>query len=349
MMESIVENAFIARLAEFLPRSPRQLNGLQESDAELIPLPMNGAHVLALTTDSIAEEIASGLYADPYLAGWMAVMANLSDLAAVGAEPLGLLIAETLPCTMSENASVLLQTGIRDACLITGCPVLGGDTNHGEQLQITGTAIGLVPGIATMRRIGCKPGDLLFCTGKLGAGNAFAAERMCGINRDGNTFLPMARLREGACVRSFASACMDTSDGLFATLDQLGRLNDVGFQLHAEWTSTIDPDALVAADAVGLSPWMVYAGPHGEFELVFTAHPGNAEVLLRVMGEAGMHPLLLGHVAATPGITLEGWGKIEQDDLAAIRNQPLENKEDVREFIVSLFALEARCKTSTQA
>jgi len=349
MMETIIENAVVARLAAFLPRTPRQLNGLQESDAELVLLPGSGGQVLALTTDSIAEEIASGLYADPYLAGWMTVMANLSDLAAVGAEPIGLLIAETLPQGMTEKERDLLQTGIRDACLVAGSHVLGGDTNYGGRLQLTGTAVGLVPGLASMRRIGSKPGDLLFSTGKLGVGNAFAAERLSGTARDGVRYLPIARLREGRVLRSHASACMDTSDGLFSTLDQLGRLNDVGFELCAEWSLLIDFGAQHVAEAMGLPPWMLFAGPHGEFELVFTVHPQNAETILSAMGESGMQPVLLGRVCGTPGIALDGWGRLGPEDLADIRNRPFENQENVREFIVSLFALEARCRTSTQA
>ncbi len=349
MMETIIENAVVARLAASLPRTPRQLNSLQESDAELILLPGNGGQVLALTTDAIAEEIASGLYADPYLAGWMTVMANLSDLAAVGAEPLGLLIAETLPQGMTEKERDLLQMGIRDACLLAGSHVIGGDTNYGGRLQLTGTAVGLVPGLASMRRIGCKPGDLLFSTGKLGVGNAFAAERLNGTVRDGVGYLPIARLREGRVLYSYASACMDTSDGLFSTLDQLGRLNDVGFVLHAEWPRLIDSGAQQVAESIGLPPWMLFAGPHGEFELIFTVHSENVETMLGAMGQSGMQPVFLGSVSGTPGIALDGWGRFEPEDLADIRNRPFETQEDVREFIVSLFALEARCRTSTQA
>ena len=61
MMQQIHENSFIARLASFLPHQPAQLNGLQESDAELIRLPGDAHHILAVTTDAIVEEIETGL------------------------------------------------------------------------------------------------------------------------------------------------------------------------------------------------------------------------------------------------------------------------------------------------
>ncbi|MBP1657895.1 MAG: hypothetical protein H6Q31_2496 [Bacteroidetes bacterium] len=160
MITDIRENAAIASLAESFSRSPRQLNGLQESDAELIRL--NSGTILALTTDAIAEEIASGLYADPWLAGWMAVMVNFSDLAAVGAEPLGILIAETLPADIS------------DACIACESHVLGGDTNAGRVLHITGTAVGIITSGRPLTRVGIRPDDLIFSTGPLGEGRPSA-------------------------------------------------------------------------------------------------------------------------------------------------------------------------------
>jgi hypothetical protein len=71
--------------------------------------------------------------------------------------------------------------------------------------------------------------------------------------------------------------------------------------------------------------------------------------MLSAIGDSGVHPIHLGEVSTNPGISLRNWGKFEPDDLAGIRNKPVENQEDVRKFIVSLFALESRCRTSTQA
>ncbi|MGD8867883.1 MAG: AIR synthase related protein, partial [Gemmatimonadales bacterium] len=111
------EIVLIERLAGTLPRSPLLLNGLCESDAELIRLPGTDM-ALALTTDAIAEEIAAGLYNDPYLIGWMVVMVNASDLAAVGAEPLGILLNETLPGVVDPAYVERLQSGIRNALAV---------------------------------------------------------------------------------------------------------------------------------------------------------------------------------------------------------------------------------------
>lgn len=87
-MTGLLENNFFARLTSSFQRSPQQINHLNESDSELLRL--DNDSILAITTDCIVEEIETGLYDDPYLIGWMLVVVNLSDLAAVGARPLGL-------------------------------------------------------------------------------------------------------------------------------------------------------------------------------------------------------------------------------------------------------------------
>jgi hypothetical protein len=119
-MTAVLEHQLIARLAAGLPRSPAQINGLHESDAELLRLPGSDL-VLALTTDALAEELASGLYRDPGLIGWMLVTVTASDLAAVGADPLGLLICETLPPGADGDWIAALQRGIADASVAYGC------------------------------------------------------------------------------------------------------------------------------------------------------------------------------------------------------------------------------------
>ncbi len=349
MMQQIHENAFIARLASFLPRQPAQLNGVQESDAELIRLPGEAHHVLAVTTDAIAEEIETGLYTDPYLIGWMTVMANLSDLAAVGADPIGLLVAETLPRDASEEDLIALQTGIRDACARCGTSVLGGDTNFSDSFRTTGTAVGLIANASPLMRVRCTPGEVLFCTGRLGTGNAYAARRLTGIaDPDPAPYRPVARLKEGLSLRSIASACMDSSDGLFATLDQLGRLNNCGFELENGWEDKIASGASRFAASSGLDPWMLFAGPHGEFELVFTVPELLISALHRGAAKAGWTPLRLGKVTRDAGIGLGGWGHFDPDDLAAIRNHPLTNSAEVRSFPRFLSILAERCRNSTK-
>lgn len=347
MMQQVRENALVARLRALLPHCPSQVNGLHESDAEIIRLPGPQGQMLAITTDSLVEEIESGLYTEPYLAGWMTVMANLSDLAAVGAEPLGVLIAETLPRGMSDADITALQCGIRDACLHAGTCILGGDTNSSDRLHTTGTAVGLISDGTPLLRVRCLPGEALYCTGAMGIGNAYAALRV--LNEHGHVlYRPSARLCEGRSLRSCASICMDTSDGLFSTLDQLGRLNRCGFHLTRPLEEFIAPEALRVAGAMGLSPWMLLAAPHGEFELVFTVPLDRIPKLEHIAERAGWTPIRIGITTREPGIAIHNWGTLSPDDLASIRNYPMHSSSERLDFPRFLAALEAGRKKTTK-
>ena len=91
-LKDIIENKIINDLTKSFHRSPKQLNKVHETDAEIIRLE-NSPNDLAITIDTISEEIKTGLYSDPYQIGWMSVMVNMSDLTAVGASTIGIVIS----------------------------------------------------------------------------------------------------------------------------------------------------------------------------------------------------------------------------------------------------------------
>jgi thiamine-monophosphate kinase len=358
-MTGVLEHQLIGRLAAGLPRSPSQINGLHESDAELVRLPGTDL-VLALTTDALAEEIATGLYADPWLMGWMLVTVNASDLAAVGADPLGLLICETLPPDADAGWIAALQRGIADAAVAHQLPVLGGDTNAGATPHLAATAVGVVRG-RPLTRCGARAGDLLYASGPLGMGGAFALSKLAGphvalatdgaegllqqdpANDDADDggapavpFRPTARLREGALLRAVASACMDTSDGAIATMDELMTLNGVGLRIESPVDAWTDPAALAAARAFDIPPWMLHAGPHGEFELLFTVPAERVPALDGAAGRIGWHPLRLGIATTGPGLTAAHAGGYESLDATRIRNLFTECGGNPRRYLEGL-------------
>ena len=234
-MKAILENELIEEITSRFPRSLLQINNLQESDAEIVSLGSNVGLLLAATTDSISEEIEMGLYDNAYLIGWMTVMINMSDLAAVGAEPIGIILSEILPGNMLKSEILQIQSGISDACQECNTFVLGGDTNIGEKLVLTGTALGLINKNLPNLRRGCRKGDLLYSSGYLGQGNAFAISKIFSEKDVEFEYRPTSKLRLGKALLGVASTCMDSSDGFIATLDQLMRLNKVGFQLDFNW------------------------------------------------------------------------------------------------------------------
>lgn len=342
-MDAILENAHIANLARRFARSPLQVNGLQESDAELIRLPGADA-MLAVTTDSIVEEIELGLYTDPHLIGWMTVLVNASDLAAVGAEPVGLLLNETLPPNIAPACLDRLQRGIQEASAACHLPVIGGDTNAGSRLHVGGTALGMIPDGRPMTRLGCRPGDVLLASGPLGLGSCYAwAQLGTAAASRPVAYRPAPRLREGQTLRPLATACMDTSDGALAALDQLMRLNEVGFILEPGLEDALHPTARRLARSLHLPPWMLLAGLHGEFELLFTVAPQQVERLRIEAAALGWSPLVLGAVVADPGIRLRHKDGTTRLDTGAIRNLFAQYPGSVAACIRQLLNLEQPC------
>jgi thiamine-monophosphate kinase len=165
---------------------------------------------LVVTQDALVEDVHFRLGALPWRdLGWRAAAVNLSDLAASGAHPAGLLVTLAAPGDTRLEDVVELYEGIAE----TGVPVVGGDTTSAPQVALTVTALGRserVPG-----RAGALPGDALVVTGPLGAaGAAF---------RNGSFVRPPLRLAEGRELAGRAHAMLDVSDGLAVDAGHLAR------------------------------------------------------------------------------------------------------------------------------
>ncbi len=345
MLKAIKENQIIDSLAGRFHRSPQQLNLRHESDAEIVRLSHDCT--LAVTTDSLAEEIASGLYSDPHLIGWMTVTVSMSDLAAVGAHPVGILISETLTDACTGEFLNSMHRGIHDACCEYNTFVLGGDINHADRMNFTGTAIGTLPWGKNLSRRGCKPGDFLFASNPIGRGNAFALVTLSeslGIaacpQPEASVFKPSARLKEGKLIRDFATSCMDTSDGVLAALDQMMRLSHAGFALNSKWDAAIDPWSQQVARESGIPTWFLLAGPHGEFELLFTIPEERVCAWLEYSSRNGFYPILLGQVIQEPVITLPLSGVTVPFDSGWIRNCAYEMSRNPRALLRELFVID---------
>ncbi|MBC7541334.1 MAG: hypothetical protein H7338_01240 [Candidatus Sericytochromatia bacterium] len=300
-LSALAEVRAIDALTAGFPRHPDQWNAPHTSDAEIVRLqPLGSDTYLAATIDGITSEITGGFYRDLYTAGWVLVQANLSDLAAVGAAPIGLMLALSLNTSISDNAR--LSQGITDALVASGVPVLGGDLNDSQAPSLTACAIGLVQG-RVVTRIGIQPGDTLWTTGPLGTGNALAIVRMMGLP-DGlcpeAAYRPQARLTIGASVRPFAKAMMDTSDGPMSTLDHLARLNNVGWAVGFDADALVETTVLQAFRSAGLPVWPLLCGEHGEYELLIAVDPAD-EAALRAIAPTAVK---LATATTEPGITL---------------------------------------------
>ncbi|UCE42162.1 MAG: thiamine-monophosphate kinase [Candidatus Aminicenantes bacterium] len=322
MMKEIIENMKIEKIARNFTKSPQKVGELHETDAEIVKWGEEGSSYLAVTTDALVEEVTSGLYDDPYFIGWMLAMVNFSDLAAVGADPVGLLLS--IAYSPSENDEFLdkLANGISDACKRLNTYVLGGDTNHGDKLFLSGCAVGTVPKERLLTRKGAKLGDRLYLTRPAGLGNVFAFAKLSNQEMDLITSLyrPVARTKEAKIIRKYANCCMDTSDGVIHTLDTLMRINQNLFVVHDEWESMLHPVALQLVISHGLPPWLVLAGVHGEFELCFAISPLEEKGFLTEAARIGWGPVLIGEIREGRGVSIRKGKELIPLDSARIRN-----------------------------
>ncbi len=321
--EEILENKVIDAWARHFARSSAEVNKPHETDAELVKSE-DRSPLLAITIDTVAEEIARGLYRDPFTMGWVTIMANFSDLAAVGARPLGIVISVSLGADKPASFRDAVALGMEAACRALGVFVLGGDTNEAAEVSLTGCALGYVPGQKKLARIGSRPGDIVFLSGGAGRGNALGLRALAGMPDEyfpEASFRPVARLPEGELVREFGTSCMDTSDGLFITLDQLLRLNRRGFRIEADWNRVLAADVCQFCRRVGVPDWFMAAGIHGEFELVFTISAQALPSFLSGAEKIGFRPIRLGVVLDRPDfeVVLPN-GVTAKIDMAPLRN-----------------------------
>jgi thiamine-monophosphate kinase len=342
-LNEILENKIINNLISGFERCPHQLNKPHKSDAEIIQV---GDLKLAVTTDSISEEISTGLYDDPYLIGWMIVTVNISDLAAVGAKPIGILISEIIPKNFSDEKIKQLQNGISDACNKYNTFVLGGDTNEGENLVLTGTAIGIVNSEKILSRVGCKPGEILYSSGKLGIGNAYAISKLISKTNTPINFQPEARIKLSSIINKYATACMDTSDGLISTLDQLMRINNVGFKITEKFEKLVDYEALIYSKNLTIPSWLLLAGQHGEFELVFTIPQKLKHEFVKEAEKNQFEPIEIGEVTPEKEIRFNLYDKSVPINSGFIRNLPFDTKGDVNHYLKLLLEYDSELKKS---
>ncbi|AVT38557.1 thiamine-monophosphate kinase [Plantactinospora sp. BB1] len=293
------EGALITAMREGMTRSPRQLNAAFEADAELLDL--GAAGVLAMTVDTLNDGAELATAPTPYAKGWLTTTVSVSDLAAVAADPVAVLVSCSLvrDAWSAEDARQFGR-GASDAAQRYGCHIVGGDTNWAREESFTSCAIGTMRRGHLLSRVGARPGDALYATGRIGAGNAAGFRGLAlGRTDDGQPWLPEARVAAGDALRSYARACVDTSDGLLNAAVSLAEINGLGVEatLPAE---VYDPAAAALADSFGLPRWLMAAGEWGEFELLYAVDAADGDRCARALAEHGLDAVEVGRLTTGP-------------------------------------------------
>jgi thiamine-monophosphate kinase len=258
-------------------------------DAALIePAP---GRQLVVTTDTLVENRHFPADLDPADIGWRALAANLSDLAAMGAEARWCLLALTLP-EADETWLQAFSTGFFELADAAGVQLVGGDINQGP-LSITVQALGEVEPGRALTRTGARPGERL-CIGGV-PGEAAAGLQLWWQGERGGPLVerfrrPRPQLELGCALRGRASACIDISDGLLADLAHLLG-DDRGARLEtAQWPVSEALQAWPAEERRALQ-----CGGGDDYLLLFTL-PDDQPL------PAGCHTM--GLVTAEPGTQL---------------------------------------------
>ena len=258
-------------------------------------------HVLAVTTDMLLAGRHFFPDADPEKLGHKALAVNLSDLAAMGADPCWALLAIALP-EADDAWLAAFARGFFALAARHGVELVGGDTNRGL-LAIAITAIGQVPQGQALRRDGARAGDDVWLSGATGEAALALAHLQGNARIEGRALdeclarlhRPEPRIALGARLRGLASAAIDVSDGLLADLGHVAEASRVA----AEVALDVVPRAPALADCRDerLAQRCLLAGGD-DYELVFTAPAGRRADVEALARELGLPITRIGRVVA---------------------------------------------------
>ena len=238
---------------------------------------------------------------------WKLLAVNLSDLAAMGAMPAGVLLGLGLSGAEDAGWRADFTTGLGRALAHFGVALWGGDTVSGLAAAVLGlTAIGHVEPGAALGRNGARPGDELWVSGTIG--DAGLGLQIAQGAAPFDTFLrnrfrrPTPRLALGQALAGLATACLDVSDGLLIDADRLARASGVGVRIDI---ATVPLSA--AARERGAAP-LLCATAGDDYELLFTVPAARAAAAAALATTLRLPLTPIGHVTTGLGVTAVGAG-----------------------------------------
>jgi thiamine-monophosphate kinase len=274
-------------------------------DAALLRLPDGSDLVAAVDTIVAGRHFPPAT--DAHSIGHRALAVNLSDMAAMGANPAWATLSLTMPIA---DAAWLQEfsSGLLDLAREHGVALVGGDTTRGP-LTVSVQILGSVPRGAALRRSGAKAGDLLVATGTLGdsgAGLAFALNAPRDLNRSIVDELiqrfdyPIPRVRFGIAARQSASAAMDISDGLVGDLPKLAAASGVHAHVQVE-RLPLSAALRAAVSETQAREWALAAGD--DYELLLAVSPAMYPKLEASARQLNLTLSIIGELSSGSGVS----------------------------------------------
>ena len=315
LIERFFRQKAAAALAAQASSAPNSVAlGIGDDCALLQPAP---GMQLAISTDLLVEGRHFFADVDPEALGHKALAVNLSDLAAMGAEPLAFTLALALPPERAQDAPWLdaLSDGMLALAREHACPLVGGDTTAGP-LNLCITVFGQVPAGQALRRGGARVGDDLWVSGTLGdarlalgalrgewalSASALALAR-ARLER------PTPRLALGRCLRGLATSAIDISDGLVGDVEHILKASGVGAEIDVGAVSSLMAFRRLPASAgyPNDAPVLQSAALAGgdDYELAFTAPAPQRAAVEAAARQAGTPVARVGRICTAPGLRL---------------------------------------------
>lgn len=245
-----------------------------------------------------------------------AVVMNVSDFAAKGAEPRAALVSLGLPRGLTQRDVEEIANGLNAGAREYGTYVIGGDTGEASDLVISISLFGTARRKALMLRDGAKPGDIIAVTGFFGKSAAglkillgeCKAQREIGEILVGSVLMPYARLKEGLVLSGTGAvtASIDSSDGLAWSLHEIARASNVGFLVDK---LPVSKEVKEFAEANRLDPYELTLYGGEEYELVLTIDPKLWNLAEKAVKEADGELLPIGKATREKQILFEVEGR----------------------------------------
>lgn len=277
-----------------------------------------GDGTIVATTDPCPEPMASFLgYTRLYYRGWLLAAINLSDLAAAGARPLGLLTSLVLKNDTTSGELRDLLDGIDDCCSACHTKVVGGNLKESGKIDVSATAIGICKKGRRMSRTGCGEGDLIVVVGDLGSFWAGTLAVKHGLSMDESTrkrilhnvLTPMPKIDVARVLaeKRILKACMDNSDGLYPSLAQLADTNHV--RMHIKMEDVVFPQEVIGISSIlKVDPVRLALG-WGDWQLIACLDPAKLGELQAAGMRQNVPIFVVGRVERGSGVILDHDGR----------------------------------------
>jgi len=289
-----VEFDLIARIRDRAKTRADVALGIGDDAAVLRPA---AGRELVVTTDVLNQGVHFGTGDAPADVGWKALAVNLSDLAAMGAEPAWCTLSLALPEVDQAWCDAMLD-GFFELADAHGVALVGGDTTRGP-LSLGVTAIGQAAPERLLRRDAAREGDEVWVSGTLGDAAAALAQGQGGGEVDpflrARLLRPTPRTALGAALGGIARACIDLSDGLLSDLGHVCAASGVAAEVSLD-ALPASPALRAAGDDAARWSWQVSGGD--DYELCFTATPEAGNDIAAAAKSVGVEVTRIGRIVA---------------------------------------------------